>query len=414
MKLKLSFLFVISFVTNNLSAQINCLEMISTEIIISITDDEEFIWCGTEASGLLRINKETEEKLYWNTDNSILTSNRIKSVINYNNQLYFSSDSVLMVLDDMEVTILNDSIEGRMMVNEGGELVISGRRDFYIINSDGSIIYHQDLMEVVNDQCCSQISDMDIDADGNVWLSHYDFYEYDVLKYDGISWQVYNHNNTDFHIESWFPNPITTVNNQVIASSWGGMYQFDNDEWELIHNSINSSIQNEEENIDGYGIRTLEAGAGENLWVGANNYLNGAGGKICFRSNGAWLFVKNGIETFPFISVFHASVVDDDIMYVGTEEGLIIIDKSCLFSLTATDDLTTAIDFSIHPVPAINKLTIESDVLIKKIIAYDTNGNLLMEQYGAKTIDISNLPAGKYFLEIQTEVGSGVRSFVKK
>ncbi|MBC7641453.1 MAG: T9SS type A sorting domain-containing protein [Flavobacterium sp.] len=71
--------------------------------------------------------------------------------------------------------------------------------------------------------------------------------------------------------------------------------------------------------------------------------------------------------------------------------------------------------FVISPNPTKNTLTITNTANIKEINIYNTLGQLLQTfTQPSKTIDVSNLQSGNYFMKIVTESGVGIEKFIKE
>lgn len=400
---------------NLLSAQSFCFDLLGAESIISVTDDNDYIWCGTEDNGLLRVDKLTYQKEYTNMANSQLKSNRIKSVLVYNDKLYLSSDSTLMVLEGEALVPLHEDMEGLLLENDEGNLTVTGRRDFYILNTANEILNHQHLMDVVWDQCCSQFTEVALAPNGDLWLSHYDFYEFDVLKYDGAEWSVFDINNSILPVESFAPNQITTLGDQIIASNYAGLYVYDNEEWSVYHSISETSIENEWQNIDGLGTLAVEADSDDILWVAADNGLENTTEKIAYLANGSWNFISNEGENFSKINFFQESTSNPDVMFAGTAEGLLSIDKNCLIPNIGIEEMEAAEKLSLYPIPVKDNLHIELDEEILHWAVYGLDGKVLLK--GTKNdsnLNLSAMKAGLYLLEIQTNTQQISKSFVKE
>lgn len=380
-----------------LVAQGDCIETIVSESIISITDDQDYIWCGTEEAGLLRIDKETEEKTYWDMSNTDMKSNRIKSVVLYNDKLYLSSDSTVLLLQDEEIQVVHEDIEGLLIEDVSGDLLIAGRRDFYKMNTDEELTYHQVLTEVVFDQCCSQNTDIAIDEDHNVWISHWDFYEFDIMKFDGNEWSVYDITNSDLPIESPGPNQITTDGNHVYASNYAGVYLFADNEW----TNITNSVDNGQDNVEGLVTMSVEFDSDNVLWLAADNPLVEETKKIAFQVAGQWYFVTNDDNGFAKINLFQESLDDASILYAGNKEGLIILDKTCLLPGVGIEELTDEDKVSVYPIPSSNIVHIASDMNIDRVELFDLTGNLVLEQNNVlQDIHVKQYKPGVYLLKM--------------
>ena len=80
--------------------------------------------------------------------------------------------------------------------------------------------------------------------------------------------------------------------------------------------------------------------------------------------------------------------------------------------IAGVDDITS-FNFSIFPNPAVNNINISTTESIEKIHIYSMQGTLVKETNHNKTIDISNLSNGLYFMEINTEKEKSIQKFIK-
>lgn len=84
-------------------------------------------------------------------------------------------------------------------------------------------------------------------------------------------------------------------------------------------------------------------------------------------------------------------------------------------NLSIGTEHTTNVDFSIYPNPANHTLNLKYSGEIKNIRVIDLNGRMLQQWEGTTAaVDISSLNAGMYFIQIQTQNGTGTTSFIKK
>lgn len=68
----------------------------------------------------------------------------------------------------------------------------------------------------------------------------------------------------------------------------------------------------------------------------------------------------------------------------------------------------------VFPNPTTNFLTVSSDATIKSLHLKSMDGKSIRIYTKQKSIDVSFLEAGTYFIEVETEQGIGVKKFVKK
>ena len=74
----------------------------------------------------------------------------------------------------------------------------------------------------------------------------------------------------------------------------------------------------------------------------------------------------------------------------------------------------TIANFSVYPNPANNRLDIVYNKEIKEIKVYDLHGRLIIGGISEKIIDVSELTAGLYFMELHTMSGKSIQKFVKE
>lgn len=68
----------------------------------------------------------------------------------------------------------------------------------------------------------------------------------------------------------------------------------------------------------------------------------------------------------------------------------------------------------VFPNPTTNFLTVSSDGTIKSLHLKSMDGKSIRVYTNQKSIDVSFLDAGTYFIEVETEHGVGVKKFIKK
>ena len=92
-------------------------------------------------------------------------------------------------------------------------------------------------------------------------------------------------------------------------------------------------------------------------------------------------------------------------------------DATASFSVNCSlgiDDFDTDISVVVYPNPATSQLTLNSNKTIESVALLDITGKLVARpEINDKTIDISYLNQGLYFLQVNTASGSVVEKFVK-
>ena len=344
-------------------SQNSCFDILFEDYnISSVTDDHQFIWVGTFNNGLISYNKDTSEIIFYNTSNSAISSNSIQSVLKSNNRLYVSSEDSLMTFLNNSFQEISTTIQGVMTIAPNGNLAIAAPYEFNIIDLDNQIAYTKDLLAVVTPSCCGKTTDIEYDINGKLWLSNYAFYEYDIITYDGLTWEVFDVNNSILPIESFYNfNGLTVHDNTTLVTNNGAvMHKFENDDWSIEHSQETPSILNAEENIDNLLINAIEFDFDGDLWIGAGDYQNTTSGKIAYKHQDEWSFVYDELSDMPGINIFKESQYDSNLMYAASNDGLIILNKNCL-RLSIENVNAVSNEISIYPNPTNNILYISYD-----------------------------------------------------
>lgn len=112
--------------------------------------------------------------------------------------------------------------------------------------------------------------------------------------------------------------------------------------------------------------------------------------------------------------------------YTPTEEGTYYCDASdanctgtsniIVFSTTSIANFGNGnkLNLNIFPNPASSVLNITSDFEIEEIVIYNISGKAMLTVATAKTIDISRLETGIYFIKVNSAKGSLVQKLIKK
>ncbi len=137
-------------------------------------------------------------------------------------------------------------------------------------------------------------------------------------------------------------------------------------------------------------------------------------------SQATWQYIIDGVEVIPLgtslandIGQFPVSFGGLEFYSTSTINELYIDDFNYIEGvILATNDIEN-IEFKIYPNPAINSVNISSTESIEKINIYSIHGILVKETTNNKTIDVSNLSNGIYFIEVLYEKGKKVQKLIK-
>jgi hypothetical protein len=241
-----------------------------------------------------------------------------------------------------------------------------------------------------------------MDSSGNLWILRYAFYEFDILKFDGTIWTAFHSTNTSvLPIESYNFNGISSFQNTVFATSWGGLHQFEQGNWTNFYD-FSAPIINGQDTL----YPPLAAVHYENtgyLWIGTDGRDTNEPGRLLMYSfqDNLWHFISV-IDSLP--NIIREIQTDNSRIYVGTSNGLGVVEKWCYLIATNPVEIKNN-PIRIFPNPATNHITIENpmNIEIQTIDFYDLNSRLIQTFLPSEQLDITMLPKGFYILGIKTE-----------
>ena len=67
---------------------------------------------------------------------------------------------------------------------------------------------------------------------------------------------------------------------------------------------------------------------------------------------------------------------------------------------------------NVYPLPVKHILTISTNATVQRVIVYDVVGGIVMQKQNVTQIDVSNLLAGNYFVQIETDKGTFTKPIV--
>jgi len=400
---------------NALTAQ-NCIQFFPLGNITTISEDSSSLWLGSAQNGLIQFDKLTLTAQYWNTTNSNIASNSIDAIIHHNDKLYVSSDSGLLYFDNQNFTMVNDSINGLLVEMNNGNLAVVDVEHVYLLQND-SIIYHQNLDSIpdVNGDCCYFNTEALVDSSGNLWITRYAFYEFDILKFDGNTWTTFHSGNTPaLPIESYSFNGLANRSDTIYSYSWGGVVEHIQGIWTLKFPWID--IVNFQDTVHGHlstgAINVDDDGA---IWLGMSNETPiPKSGQLLYYNNNSKVYLPIVDSVASIITKIHFSSFDSDIVYAASNTGLIIVEKSCLaLSNRKVTPNELSAQIKIFPNPASSVIYIEAkDIDIQRMELYDVTGRKLKSSFSQLELNIEDVPTGNYFLQIVSDKGSVMKKVV--
>jgi len=289
----------------------------------SIVEEGNFLWFGMIYTGLVRMNKFTFEKTYFNTFNSELPSNHVSTIsIDAVGNKWIGTDSGLTKFDGTNWITYNTSNSGipnnninsiaidiignKWIGTENGFVRFDGS-NWIVFNTSNSILPTNDIRTIA------------IDASGNMWICTYG----GLAKFDGINWTVYNTSNSGLPNNYIHSIAIDAVGNKWILSSWGGLTKFDGNNW-TNYNSTNSGLPNSY-------LTSIAIDISGNVWIGSHgNPLESILGSLIKFDGTNWTTYNNSNSGYPGNDVSVLAIdADGNKMIVGSfSSDLILFDDT--------------------------------------------------------------------------------------
>ncbi|NLT50639.1 MAG: T9SS type A sorting domain-containing protein [Ignavibacteria bacterium] len=264
--------FVLMLLTVNFAQQWDGL--ITSFNINSITEDGDFLWLATDG-GLVKYEKSTGNKVFYNRSNSNLPYNYVTSVaVEGNGNIWIGTWDGLSMFDGDVFTnyysytsdLPNDRISS-LAFDHSGNLWIGTLRGIAKFDGENVQTFSPATDTAITAYPCETIA---VDNNGNVWFgSTSDYYQQGgIYKYDGANWTGYRMDNSSIPDYMIRDIKVDSENNLWIATDNYGMLKFDGSTFEIFNQ--NSS------GISDIRIKKIAIDQSDNVWTASEKYwLNG-------------------------------------------------------------------------------------------------------------------------------------------
>jgi len=155
-------------------------------------------------------------------------------------------------------------------------------------------------------------------------------------------------------------------------------------------------------------LSSIELESNGNLWAGTDSGIfANQPGRIIYLNNGVWKFLPQTDSLPSSITTFHLSKFESNIVYAGSTNGFMIIDKSCLGLTSTISESTDEISLLIFPNPSkeVINVRLSGNLRIENSILLDINGKKLKQFGNDSELSIFDVPKGLYFLQVNTNKG---------
>lgn len=275
-----------------------------------ITIEENYVWVGT-SEGLVKIDRSSSEKMFFNKSNSVLPDNVINTIkIDKNgNKWVGTAYGGFAKFDETTWTVYKGS-NSRLLNDYVKSIEIDERSNIWIGTYGGGIAMFDGLNWTICTKFNSGLPDnyiytLAIDKQGNKWIGTSGG---GIVKFDGKNWIVYNTKNSKLPTDYIWLIVIDEQNNKWIGTN-KGLVKFDGVSW-TVYNTDNSMLPDNEIHaiaVDKQGIK----------WIGTNKGL--------VRFDGVnWTIYNMDNSLLPSNHISAIAVDEQGNKWIGTGKGFVI------------------------------------------------------------------------------------------
>ena len=228
--------------------------------VYSTVFDEDNVWVGTNG-GLVKLNKTTGEKTFYNTFNSGLPNQYVINLtIDVSGNKWIGTYQGLAKFNGTNWTIYNidnsglpDDYISSLAIDESGNKWIGTYQGLAKFNGTNWTIYNISNSGLPD----NIVTSIAIDGSGNKWIGTY----YSGLaKFDGTNWTVYNTSNSGLPADFISSLAIDGSGNKWIGTDGGGLAKFNGTNW-TVYNTSNSGLRDNR-------VLSLAIDVKGNKWIG--------------------------------------------------------------------------------------------------------------------------------------------------
>ncbi len=276
-------------------------------------DRQNNLWIGTQHSGLVKFDG-TNWSIY-NTDNSNLPGDDIYSLlIDRNENIWIGTGQGLIMFDGESWIAYNGLPTGcaaALAIDEKDHIWvgIEPRCNSSSCTGGGLMRFNGVNWTIVYDiaQIWTEMINLDalvIDANGNAWLDT----DEGLMKFDGTDWTVYTTDNSELPDNKISALAIDTHGNIWIGTWWNGLAKYDGTNW-TVYNANNSELPDDH-------ISALAIDVEGDILIGTQN------GRLVEYDGNNWITYETGTSDLPSNNVNALAIDNEDNVWIGTEEGL--------------------------------------------------------------------------------------------
>jgi ligand-binding sensor domain-containing protein len=290
--------------------------------VTTIAVEGESVWIGFDYSGIAYLDNPAGSLIYYNTENSDLPENRVKSIavdsegikwigtrggglakFDEENWTVYNRDNSDIPDDRVQAVAIDDS--GNKWLGFRGEGVAKFDGQNWTVYND----FNSDLPHY-------EVNCIAIDDSNNKWIG---CDHNGLAKFNGESWTTYNSATTGLELERILCITFDSSGNKWIGTEYGGVVMFDNSNW---HN-YNVEIPN---TVDGL-IPSIAIDAMDNKWI-----CGWYSGFTRYNSASQYVYTPDN-SGLPHINTTVVAIDNMNNKWIGTETGLSCFNEDGVVSI---------------------------------------------------------------------------------
>jgi ligand-binding sensor domain-containing protein len=272
----------------------------------------DYLWIGTFAGGLVKLNKSTGDIVIYNMLNSKIPDNWVTAItLDKQKNIWIGTlGGGLAKFDGVNWTVYNTSNSG-LPDNNVRAIAIDGQGNKWIGTSSGLAKFdgvNWSVYNTSNSKLPSKyIRAIAIDEQGNKWIGTWGG---GLAKFDGVDWTVYKTLNSGLPNNDVWAIAIDEQGNKWIGTS-GGLAKFDGVNW-TIYNTSNSGLPDNT-------VTAIAIDIGGVKWIGTSGRFGGGLSKF----DGVNWTVYNTLNSgLPNNDVTAIAIDKQGNKWIGTKKGL--------------------------------------------------------------------------------------------
>ncbi|GBD87403.1 two component regulator propeller [bacterium BMS3Abin03] len=312
------------------------------DYINTILEKDNYLWIGT-SGGLLKYNKSTGEKEFFNKGNAYIPSNAIVSLtFEIDGDMWLGTTAGLVKYSNggwYKYTTSNSGLPSNFInsiaIDENNNKWIATLHGLAMYDDENWIVYDTNNSGLPS----NNVTFVRFDNNGKLWIGTTE----GLVEYEGTNWTVYNSSNSGL-TNNYVSTIAVDSSNDIwvgvfqipdISGINGGVYRFDGASWTNFVPVSNQSYKS---------VYAIEIDKQENKWIGANTFNPPYGGGLfIIPPDNSGINYITDIDlgnSAGWVSSIYADT--SNTLWIGTSRGIVkYINQNSTHINTSNSEFTT-------------------------------------------------------------------------